>query len=222
MTADHPNAEFTDVDRAADPQAYVTMLDRQHARASTQAYKRRALALLDPQPGQRILDVGCGVGVDTLALARLVAPAGQVVGLDYSQTMVDEARRRSQGTPLPVNFEQGDVQRLAYPDATFDRCYADRAFQHLPDPLLALTELRRVLKPGSALVIVDPDHEMRVIDTPYPAVTCRFLNFRSDTFQQGGIAHRLYALFHQNGAGCPRLSSGGGMRRRPQTEVPSH
>jgi ubiquinone/menaquinone biosynthesis C-methylase UbiE len=94
---------------------------------------------------------------------------------------------------------QGDIQQLPSADETFDRCFASRTFQHLPDPKRALSELVRVTRPGGLLVIVEPDHETRVIDTPYPDITRRFLRFRNDGMRQPDIAHRLYALFKDAG-----------------------
>jgi SAM-dependent methyltransferase len=194
-----PKGNFTDVDRATDPHFYVRHLDRQHASPFKQLYKGRTFALLDLRPGQRVLDVGCGTGQDALAMAANVGPTGQVAGVDVSQTMVDEARRRAQETHLPVSFLQGDAQRLEFPDDSFDRCRADRTFQHLPDPERALAEMIRVLKPGGLLLIVEPDHDSLVIDSPYKDVTRRFLAFRSDGLRQGDIAHRLFALFREFG-----------------------
>lgn len=98
-----------------------------------------------------------------------------------------------------MSFRQGDIHHLPFADNAFDRCYADKTFQHLPNPKQALSELIRVLKPGGRLVIVDPDHDTHVLDTPYPDVTRRFFRFRSDGMQQSGIAHQQYALFKEYG-----------------------
>ena len=94
---------------------------------------------------------------------------------------------------------QGDLQHLPFENATFDRCYADRIFIHLPDPQLALSELVRVTRPGGQILIAEGDHETQVLDTPYPEVTRRFFRFRNDGMRQPDIAHRLYALFQDAG-----------------------
>lgn len=192
-------AGFDDVDGDANPQGFVELLDIQHASAFKQRYKARTFVLLDLQSGQRVLEVGCGTGQDALAIATHVLPHGRVIGLDYSRTMVDEARRRSRGMHLPVSFVRGDAQRLAFADATFDRCRADRTFQHLPDPRQALAEIVRVTRPGGKVSIVEPDHESRLFDSPYPAITRRFFDCRNSTLNGPAIAHQLYGLFKDVG-----------------------
>jgi ubiquinone/menaquinone biosynthesis C-methylase UbiE len=199
MNTQRPRSEFTAVDQASMPQAYVDCMDFQHHAAFVQQYKARARSLLDLQPGLHVLDAGTGTGEDARAIATCVGPTGQVIGLDVSQTMLEVAKQRSQGLDLPLRFCQADLHHLPFVDATFDRCYADKTFQHLLSPRQALTELVRVLKPGGRLVVVDPDHDTHVLDSPYPEVTRRFLRFRSDGLRQPGIAHQQYELFQEAG-----------------------
>ena len=199
MSQQLPKAPFSNVDRADKPENLVQMLDAQHAMGFHQTYKQRTFDVLALRTGMSVLDVGCGTGVDALAMARLVEPTGRVVGIDPSQTMIDEARKRGAATDLPVAFAQDDVYHLHFADNSFDRCRADRTFQHLSEPERALAEMVRVTKPGGMVLIVDSDHETRVIDTPFPDVTRRFLKFRNATLQQPDIAHRLFALFKQFG-----------------------
>lgn len=194
-----PHSEFTDVDHAQNPADYIQMLDAQRSMPFIQQYKQRVHTLLELHPGLQVLDAGAGTGEDAQEVAKLIAPGGQVVGLDASQIMIDEAKRRVQDSSLPLRFVQGDIQHLPFETATFDRCYADRIFVHLPDPQLALAELVRVTRPGGLILVADGDHETQVLDTPYPDVTRRFFRFRSDGMRQPDIGHRLYALFKDAG-----------------------
>lgn len=190
---------FSDVDAAETPEGFVRSLDIQNASAFKQAYAQRTFELLELQPGLRVLDAGCGVGLDAARLAELVGPGGEVVGLDYSATMVDEARRRHRDAGSSLTFLQGDLHALPFDDCSFARCRATGTFQHLAEPRRALDELVRVLAPGGLVLIADGDHETQVIDTPYPELTRRFLAWRSDTLAQGGVAHRLYGWYRELG-----------------------
>jgi SAM-dependent methyltransferase len=190
---------FTNVDHNAQPQLCVQSLDAQLALPFFQAYKAQTFALLQLRPGQRMLDAGCGTGDDARELALGVSPGGLAVGLDFSSTMVSEARKRSLGSNRPVKFCQGDIHHLGFAAEQFDGCRADRTFQHLADPRQALLEIIRVTRSGGRVVIVDPDHESMLVDSPYLSVTRRFFNFRCDQMRQGTIAHHMPALFKDLG-----------------------
>src|SRR4051812_16620897 len=95
-------ADFRDVDRAPDPQAFVRFLDGLRPSAAFRAYKNQTFSALELQPGDAVLDVGCGPGDDIFALAELVGANGRAVGVDRSETMITEARRRAHALGLPV------------------------------------------------------------------------------------------------------------------------
>ncbi|MGP0031055.1 MAG: methyltransferase domain-containing protein [Acidimicrobiales bacterium] len=110
------------------------------------------------RPGMSLLDVGCGPGTITTDLALLVAP-GQVIGLDASSEVVARAAEAAAaGGPATLRFEVGDLSALDYDDASFDVVHAHQVVQHLTDPVAALTELRRVLRPGGILAVRDGDY----------------------------------------------------------------
>jgi SAM-dependent methyltransferase len=110
------------------------------------------------RPGLSLLDVGCGPGTITVDLARRLAP-GQVIGLDASDEVVAQARALgAQSEATNVRFEVGDLFALKYDDATFDVVHAHQVLQHLVDPVAALVELRRVLRPGGVLAARDSDY----------------------------------------------------------------
>lgn len=115
--------------------------------------QRVAIDRLAAQPGERVLDLGCGPGDG----AQRVAETGaQAVGLDYSQGMLETAR----AVPGLAGLARGDAGRLPFRDGAFDRIICTNSFHHYPQHLAALKEMRRVLKPGGVLVLVDPrkDH----------------------------------------------------------------
>jgi ubiquinone/menaquinone biosynthesis C-methylase UbiE len=127
-----------------------------HARRT--AANSAAYLLGDLRPGLDVLDVGCGPGTITLDLAGLVAP-GRVLGIDAVREVVAQADAlgRQRGVPN-VSFRWGDVYDLDVADASYDVVHAHQVLQHLRDPVAALGELRRVLKPGGLLAVRDADY----------------------------------------------------------------
>ena len=110
------------------------------------------------EPGQRLLDVGCGPGTVTIDLAQRVAP-GEVHGIDASSAVIEIARKATADAgALNVTFEVGDAYELAFDDDTFDVVHAHQVLQHLTDPVAALREMRRVTRPGGVVAVRDSDY----------------------------------------------------------------
>jgi SAM-dependent methyltransferase len=110
------------------------------------------------RPGLSLLDIGCGPGTITVDLARHVAP-GPVIGLDAAPEVVEQARAHAaESGATSVDFETGDVYELRFPDDTFDVVHAHQVLQHLTDPVAALTEMRRVVRPGGVVAARDSDY----------------------------------------------------------------
>jgi ubiquinone/menaquinone biosynthesis C-methylase UbiE len=107
-------------------------------------------------PGTRVLDVGCGPGTITVDIANRVSP-GRTIGIDASAEVIDQARRDASGVGN-VDFTTGDVYALEHPDASFDLVHAHQVLQHLPDPVRALREMRRVCDPGGVVAARDSDY----------------------------------------------------------------
>ncbi|HVF73455.1 MAG TPA: methyltransferase domain-containing protein [Acidimicrobiales bacterium] len=113
-------------------------------------YADRIMARLDPQPGERVLDIGCGNG----ALALGIAPhVGEVVGLDISGPMLATAAERAAAAGLSnATFEKGDAQLHALPDASFDAAVSRFGVMFFEDPAAAFANIARMLRPGGRLV----------------------------------------------------------------------
>lgn len=117
-----------------------------------------AYLLDDLAPGLRLLDVGCGPGNLTIDLARRVAP-GEVVGIDMvSEVLVAAEADRATACVDNVEFRTGDVYALDAPEGSYDMVHAHQVLQHLSDPVAALVEMRRVLRPGGLLAVRDSDY----------------------------------------------------------------
>jgi demethylmenaquinone methyltransferase/2-methoxy-6-polyprenyl-1,4-benzoquinol methylase len=130
-------------------------------------WKHRLLQLAAPQPGERGLDVCCGTGDITLALARLGV---ETVGLDFNKPMLavaEKRRRRKEGDAAPPSardnppsfkppqFLQGDAQQIPFPDQSFDIVTVGYGLRNLANWRLGLKEMARVAKPGGRLLVLD-------------------------------------------------------------------
>ena len=101
------------------------------------------------QPDERVLDVACGTGLVSFHAAETVGRWGAVVGTDISGEMVEAARRNAAGRGLDnVRFERSDAEALPLADASFDVAVCGLGLMYVPDPVKALSEMRRVLGPG--------------------------------------------------------------------------
>jgi SAM-dependent methyltransferase len=106
--------------------------------------------------GERVVDVGCGAGIDSLIAARMVGPTGQVVGIDMTPAMLDKATASVAEAGLThVEFRLGYGESLPVPDAWADVVISNGVLNLMPDKVAALTEMARVLKPGGRLQIGD-------------------------------------------------------------------
>jgi demethylmenaquinone methyltransferase/2-methoxy-6-polyprenyl-1,4-benzoquinol methylase len=120
------------------------------------AHRQEATVALGVQPGEHILDLACGPGVNFKSILKDLGTGGLLVGLDYSSGMIEQAQQRvkvnewSNATPL-----LGDAARLPFADCEFDRVLGTYSFSVIPDYQQAFDEVARVLKPGGTLVVLD-------------------------------------------------------------------
>lgn len=108
------------------------------------------------QPGQRVADVGCGAGLDSLIAACMVGQHGRVIGVDMTAAMLEKARVGATVAGLTnVEFLEGYAEALPVPEAWADVVISNGVLNLMPDKVAALTEMARVLKPGGHLQIGD-------------------------------------------------------------------
>jgi len=114
-----------------------------------------AFLALHLRAGMRLLDCGCGPGSITVDLAQAVAP-GEVIGIDLREDALAQGRALASDRGIAnVTFQTASIYQLPYPDGSFDVTFACAVIQHLGAPLTALQEMRRVLKPGGIIGLVD-------------------------------------------------------------------
>jgi SAM-dependent methyltransferase len=162
------------------------------------------------RPGLSLLDVGCGPGTITVDLAQRLTP-GQVIGLDASAEVVTQAQALASGAEATnVRFEVGDLFALRYDDASFDVVHAHQVLQHLVDPVAALVELRRVLRPGGVLAARDSDYSAFVWAPADPALDRWIEIYLAVTARNGHdarIGPALLGLAHAAGFSEVEVSS---------------
>jgi ubiquinone/menaquinone biosynthesis C-methylase UbiE len=200
MDKEYTVTRWGTVDGTADPGAFIEYLDTVASLEVVRELKARSYELLCPREGHKLLDLGCGLGDDVRTLAARVGVTGRVVGIDASEVMITEARRRSRGLDLPGEFVVADVLHTGLPDNCFDGCRAERLFVHLANPAAALAEMVRVVKPGAPLVVLDADWETLIVDSPQRMVTRKLFNFFCDSGESRWIGRQLRGLFVSAGS----------------------
>jgi ubiquinone/menaquinone biosynthesis C-methylase UbiE len=131
-------------------------IDRTYATADVVAQRAAVLALLDLQPGERVVDIGSGPGYLLASMADAVGPGGAVHGVDPSPPMNALARART-GDRFWVHVTEGDALALPLPDRTVDVAVSTQVYEYVADIPAALAELRRVLRPGGRVLLLDTD-----------------------------------------------------------------
>ena len=132
-------------------------IDTFRFRGQGRALRQRAITLARLQPGDAVLDVGCGTGTLAMEVARRVGRAGRVAGVDPSPQQIARARAKAARRHVPIEFQIGVIEQLAFPDQTFDVVFSTLMMHHVPESLKrqGLAEIVRVLKPGGRLVVAD-------------------------------------------------------------------
>jgi ubiquinone/menaquinone biosynthesis C-methylase UbiE len=186
---------FSDLDRTGQADVYAAYLDDVRGLGAVAEWKERSFAALEPRPGAVLVDVGCGTGEDARALARRVAPGGRAIGVDASEAMVAEARRRAaEEGETAVEFVRSDVAALDLPSASVDGCRAERVLQHVEDPGAAVAEMARVVRPGGMVVAAEPDWGTLVIDAGDPATAAEVAVAAARRVRSGLVGRTLRRL----------------------------
>lgn len=197
MTDADSSRDWAKIDSDTEAEEFVEVLDEEASRKGYIEVKLQRHERLDLSPGDRVLDVGCGQGVDVRLLSSRVGPEGEVVGVDASETMLEAARERTEHTGN-VRFESGDAMDLSFADDSFDAVQSERVLVHTDAPDQALSELARVTRPGGRVAVTEPDLGSIIIATP-GGQSMDDLNPEYAVHQQPLLGRRLFQLAQEAG-----------------------
>lgn len=198
MTAPPSERDWSATDAESDSEHFAEYLEKATAFDQIREYKSRSHDLLGLEEGSTVIDAGCGMGDDVMALAELVGPSGEAVGIDNSEELIDRARGQASEIPN-ARFEVADIYDLDFDTGLFNASRADRVLQHLERPDQAVAELIRVTQSGGRIGLTDPDWESLVIDVPGAEPAREILDFTYAVSRNPGMGRRLYGLARDAG-----------------------
>jgi ubiquinone/menaquinone biosynthesis C-methylase UbiE len=160
------------------------------------AFRRRVRTVfhfLEPRPGDRILDSGCGHGFYLKALAEIAHP--RTAGVEYRAMWIEHARRELSGTG--AHLVRGDVCSLPFASESFDKAIMSEVLEHVPDDMSALREAWRVLRPGGTIAITVPHANYPLLWDPVNKILERVLgtHLPSEPLWLGGIWADHFRLY---------------------------
>ncbi len=179
----------------------AAQLDRLYASAQVVAQRASFRELVAAQPGEIGVDVGCGLAHLACELAREVAPAGRIVGLDNSEHMVGEATARvaAQGLDQVITVRRCDASALDLADASVDFVVAAQVFSYVPDISRAIAEAARVLRFGGRLAVLETDWDLCIFESSDRVLSRRIVDARATQFAHPYLPRQLHRLFHAAG-----------------------
>ncbi|MDH3203022.1 MAG: methyltransferase domain-containing protein [Myxococcales bacterium] len=170
---------------------------------------KQSLAALQLGGGERILDVGSGLGQLSLAMAQAAGPAGSVLGIERSDEQLSVARARVGTAEVRVEFRRGDAldpPLTADEWGSFDVAHARFVLEHVENPIVVVRALARAVRPGGRIILEDDDHDVLRIWPPSPGVE-RLWRGYIQSYESAGkdpyVGRHLVSLLHEAGA-CPR------------------
>lgn len=192
---DYLSSGFSKVDSSQDPDVFISCLQTLSSLPYFQGYKRKSFQLLNLRKDARILEVGCGLGQDAMAIAQMIEDHGNVVAIDSSRRMIETASKNAKADS--INYCLADACKLPFSDNAFDGARADRILQHISNPRKAFSEMVRAVKGKGRLVVYEPDWGTFII-SPGQKETSRIMTqLFGDTFPSGWIGRELPAFFRE-------------------------
>jgi ubiquinone/menaquinone biosynthesis C-methylase UbiE len=184
--------EFCNLDESLDADYFMRSMDVMLSFEEIQKIKQESVDFLEIMPGDRVLEVGCGTANDVLLMAKAVGENGQVIAIDSSRKMLDEAKHRIH--VKNIHYIQMSAECIQYPDHYFSAVHADRLLVSHENYNDIFREILRVTKPGGIISITDVDAETIVI-APDSHNTRVVLKQILSSFVNPNMGRNLPALF---------------------------
>ncbi len=185
---------FTQPDTA--PAYFIDFLDFLDNYPAIENFRAEAAKRLSLAAGNKVLDLGCGIGGATFPLADITGPSGLAAGVDISSALIDVATGRATHRS-GLEFRVGDAYAIPYPDGFFDVARTERVFLYLPDRLAAIQEMKRVVKPGGRVCLIDTDIDSTAIYSTNAALTRKMTSIVAASMPNPNSARELPALARQ-------------------------
>jgi SAM-dependent methyltransferase len=199
---------FASVSHGAEVSSYISALESFDRLEQLQELKALGHERTGINAGARVLDVGCGFGLETLRLARLAAPGGLVAGCDLSSDFLAEAGRRARAARVDISFEQARVEALPYPNQSFGIVWSERLLIYVPDVTQAASEMRRVLRAGGHVACIEPDISTSTLNLADRSLVRRVMGNEADTnVAHGWLPGQLSGILKNVGFSDIRLAT---------------
>ena len=159
--------------------------------------------------GSRVLEAGCGVGAQTITLAKN-SPEARITSIDISETSVAEAKKRVESEGFSnVCFQQGDIFNLSFEPKSFDHVFVCFVLEHLSEPVKALAVLKKFIKPGGTITVIEGDHGSTYFHPDsihaHRAIQCQ-VDLQKQSGGNANIGRELFPLLRSAGFDSVRVS----------------
>jgi SAM-dependent methyltransferase len=187
---------FTQPDTS--PAYFVDFLEFLDNQPNIKSFRAEAAKRMNLAAGLKVLDLGCGIGGATFPIAEVTGPTGLAAGVDISSALIEVAKRRAGNRP-GLEFRIGEAGAIPYPNAFFDVARTERVFLYVPDRLAAIHEMKRVVKPGGHVSLIDTDLDSTAIYSKKPALTRKLTSVVAASLPNPNSGRELPALARRAG-----------------------
>ncbi|MDC0229341.1 methyltransferase domain-containing protein [Deltaproteobacteria bacterium] len=160
--------------------------------------RQHTLNKLSVKRGEKILDVGCGVGFLSYEIGLQTGDSGRVSGIDQNSEMIRRAKKRCENL-RNTKFSEANADDLPFPEESFDAACCTQVLLYVKDVAKVISEIKRVLKPAGRIIVVETDWRGVVLNSDYDSITRKIFSAWDKTVQSPNLPVRLAPLLLSNG-----------------------